>query len=115
MTTRRPSSPRPKRAGGRANTPIDEGLRLRFRLSSADTALLRGLASDDEAPVNTIRRLIRTAGMVAPILTALEEIRQRSAGVPPVAQPAGGDIGQDAKDDAVRRQMDVLAGWMPDD
>ena len=115
MSTRRPSSPRPKRAGGRANSArdgVDEGMRLRFRLSSADTALLRGLASDDEAPVNTIRRLIRTAGMVAPILTALEEIRQRSAGVPPMAQPAGGDIGQD---DAVRRQAAALAGWLPDD
>ncbi len=90
----------------------DEGLRLRFRLSPADTTLLRDLASDGEQPADTIRRLIRTAAMVQPILTALEELRQRPAGVPPAAQPAGSAVGQD---DAVRRQADALAGWLPDD
>lgn len=117
MSTRRPASPHPERAGGRANSVrdgTDEGLRLRFRLSAVDAGLLRGLQADDEEPADVIRRLIRTAAMVHPILAAIEELRRlpAGAGVPPVAQPAGGE---GEEDDTVRRQMDALAGWMPDD
>ena len=115
MSTRRPASPRPERAGGRANPThdgVDDGMRLRFRLSPHDTALLRALTSDDEQPTETIRRLIRTAALTAPILTALEELRHMPAGVALVAQPASSEVGQD---DAVRRQADALTGWLSDD
>ena len=117
MAVQRTSNPRPERTGGRANSArdgTDEGMRLRFRLSPADGALLRGLASDDEQPADTIRRLIRTAALTRPILAGIEHLLQMPAGAggPNVAQPAGGEATQD---DTVRRQADALAGWLPDD
>ena len=104
MSTRRTAIPRPQPDGGRATL---DGMRLRFRLSQADAALLSDLQADDETPVDTLRRLIRTAAMVNPILHALREGRAAAA---PTAHAA-----PDKPDDLVERQRAALDAWLQDD
>ena len=101
MSVRRPSGPRPEQLTDRAS---HDGLRLRFRLSRADAAALGALQADDEAPADTIKRLIRTAAMVRPILDALQ---QRPVSPAPAVQPT--------PDDLVQRQADAVPAWLQDD
>ena len=57
-------------------------------------------------PLDTIRRLIRTAAMVRPILLALE---QRTVSAAPVMSQAP------SPDDPVQRQADAMIRWVDDD
>ncbi len=104
MSIRRQPSPPPQPDAGRATA---DGMRLRFRLSRTDAARLREFQEDDEAPVDTIRRLIRTAAMVLPILEAL---RAGQA----VAAPAV-ESTPTQPDGLVERQMAAMDAWLKDD
>jgi len=81
-----------------------EGLRLRLRLSPHDARLLSDLAADEEEPVDTIRRLIRTAALVQPILAALQ------TGVP-LAQPSQ----PPPVTDLLEQQIGAVSRWVEDD
>lgn len=102
MSARRPSGPRPERAGGSAKND----LWVRVHLGQADTARLRELQTEEETPVDTIRRLIRTAAMVQPILLALERRP---------ADPTQVSLAPTAPDDAVQRQADAMLRWVDDE
>ena len=103
MSARRRSGPRPERAGTRANGD----LWLRVHLGQGDAARLREMQTEEETPVDTIRRLIRTAAMVLPILEAL---RAGQAVAPPaVESPPNQAHG------LVERQMATMDAWLKDD
>jgi len=80
---------------------------LRVHLGQADTARLRELQTEEETPVDTIRRLIRTAAMVLPILEALRTGKA-------VAAPAAESAPIQA-DDLAERQMAAIDAWLKDD
>ena len=82
-------------------------MRLRFRLSRTDTSLLRGFQAEDETPADTIRRLIRTAAMVLPILEALR--------LRPAVAASTGESTQNQADGLVERQMAAMHAWIKDD
>ncbi len=87
--------------------PSSGALRLRVWLSPSDSAKLRELQAGDEEPLDTIRRLIRTAAMVQPILEALRATR--------LAPAFAADPQETQQDDLVRRQADAVTAWLPDD
>ncbi len=104
MSTPRGQKPPPERVGARANND----LWLRVHLGQADAARLREMQTEEETPVDTIRRLIRTAAMVQPILQALE--RRPTSTVPIAPDPPT------EPDDLVQRQADAMIAWLkPDD
>ena len=103
MSARRRSGPRPERAGTRANGD----LWLRVHLGQADAGRLLEMQTEEETPVDTIRRLIRTAAMVHPILEALragQEVAPSALASPP-----------NQVHDLVERQMATMDTWLKDD
>ena len=103
MSTRQRSGPRPERDGARAMNDVW----LRVHLGKADAARLRELQTEEETAVDTIRRLIRTAALVKPILEALRGGR--------VAAAPTEDVTPREADDLVERQRATVDAWLQDD
>lgn len=103
MSRRRGRTSPPEPVGARAT---DE-LSLRVHLGKADAARLLALGTEEETPINTIRRLIRTAALVQPILEALMQRPPAAASTPPAMSTT--------PEDTTQRQADALLSWMIDD